>query len=100
VVEFHPDAAEELALAATWYDERGEGLGSRFLDEVESATGHVDEQPDSGSPWLSPGVPSGVRRVQVKGFPFRVVYVMRACVVVVAVAHERRRPDYWVARLG
>ncbi|MFH1467396.1 MAG: type II toxin-antitoxin system RelE/ParE family toxin [Pseudomonadota bacterium] len=82
-----------------WYDERREGLGSRFLDEVESATVRIDEQAESGSPWLFPGVPPGVRRAQVRGFPYRVVYVIRARVVVVAIAHERRRPDYWEDRL-
>ena len=100
MVEFHPDAAEELTLAALWYDERCEGLGSRFLDEVERTTAHIDEQPGSGGPWLFPGLPSGVRRMQVRGFPFWVVYVIRANVVVVAIAHQRRRPDYWATRLG
>lgn len=99
MVEFHPDAAEDLALAAVWYDERREGLGSRFLDAVRSAAAHIDEQPESGNPWLFPGVPSGVRRVQVRGFPYRVVYVIRAFVVIVAIAHERRRPDTWEDRL-
>jgi hypothetical protein len=51
VVEFHPDAAEKLALAALWYDQRREGLSSRFLDAVERAAVHVDERPESGSRW-------------------------------------------------
>ncbi len=37
-----------------------------------------------------------VRSKTVKGFPYRVVYLVRAEVLtVLAVAHSSRRPGYW-----
>lgn len=35
----------------------------------------------------------------VKGFPYRVVYVTEPAVTIVAVAHLKRRPGYWRARV-
>jgi hypothetical protein len=36
-MEFLQEASDELSTAALWYEERGVGIGSRFLDEVEDA---------------------------------------------------------------
>jgi hypothetical protein len=49
------------------------------------------------------GAPShnGTRSVLVKGFPFSVIYrASEAELLVVAVAPHRRRPGYWLARIG
>ena len=41
----HPEALDELQQQAVYYEERSEGLGSRFTDQVEAAalglTGNV-----------------------------------------------------------
>jgi plasmid stabilization system protein ParE len=40
-----------------------------------------------------------VRRVSIRRFPYFVAYlVVDEAVVVLAVAHERRRPRYWIDR--
>lgn len=37
-----------------------------------------------------------VRRAHLRGFPYWVMYQeVEGAVVIVAVAHEKRRPDYW-----
>jgi hypothetical protein len=42
-----------------------------------------------------------VRRKGVSGFPYGVVYVVRAEeIVILAYAHDRRRPGYWEHRLS
>jgi hypothetical protein len=39
------------------------------------------------------------RRLAIKGFPFFLIYRPAAAeLLVVAVAHQSRRPDYWLAR--
>jgi hypothetical protein len=41
-----------------------------------------------------------VRRVFVRRFPYHVVYIELADrLQILAVAHDRRRPRYWVGRL-
>jgi mRNA-degrading endonuclease RelE of RelBE toxin-antitoxin system len=42
----------------------------------------------------------GLRAKRIEGFPYRVVYLVQAdMVVIVAYAHEKRRPGYWRTRL-
>ncbi len=60
----------------------------------------LGSNPGIGSAW---GVDAGdltVRAWTLQHFPFRVVYRVRGTtMLVVAVAHTRRLPDYWSERL-
>jgi len=70
------------------------GYGARFAAAVEEAVARVLVFPESGSPLMA-----GTRRVFTKGFPFSVVYRSEPeAVVIVAVAHQSRRPGYWRGR--
>lgn len=93
-------ASAEVAEAAEWYAERVDGLGERFLLETEAAFGRIDETPLTGSPWNHRRLPPGVRRMFLRSFPYSVVYIVEPRLVVVAVAHLRRRPGYWMKRLS
>ena len=92
-------AALELADAAQWYDSHQAGLGGRLLDEARDAFDRIDRMPLAGSPWLHAAVPDGTRRVVLLTFPYTVVYVTDPRTVVVAIAHAKRRPTYWIDRL-
>jgi plasmid stabilization system protein ParE len=93
-VEFHPLADQELADAARFYEGQASGLGTQFLDEVERLLAVVTTYPDLGSPRSG-----GVRTVPTRRFPYSLVYrVSGDRLVVVAVAHHRRRPRYWSGR--
>ena len=94
------DAAEELEVAATWYEARREGLGGDFIAAIRDACHRVIERPDAYS--LAAGVPSelGVRRCLLRRFPFAIVYVeLDAEIRVLAIAHTSREPGYWRSRL-
>jgi toxin ParE1/3/4 len=93
-------ASDEMAEAAAWYDEQVSGLGERFLGEAEAAFMRIDEKPLTGSPWNQRRLPDGVRRMFLRSFPYSAVYILEPRLVVVAVAHLRRRPGYWVKRLS
>jgi plasmid stabilization system protein ParE len=89
-------AAEELNEAVRWYETRRPGLGTTFLDAVDSVIGRIRAHPEIGAATASGET---TRRVPVTGFPFQVVYYLRPTeIVVVAVAHLKRRPRYWHAR--
>ncbi|HME69017.1 MAG TPA: type II toxin-antitoxin system RelE/ParE family toxin [Myxococcota bacterium] len=94
------DAEAEMADAARWYELHRRGLGEEFLAAVDAAIGRVEENPQIGSP--TPGVrDASIRRVWVRRFPYHLIYVeLPDRVQVVAVAHDRRRPGYWVGRLS
>jgi hypothetical protein len=45
--------------------------------------------------------PGGYRRVNCPIFPYHIMYFIRGdLIVIAAVAHSHRRPEYWKDRLG
>ena len=93
-VEFHPAADAELRGAANFYEDRVRGLGAEFLAEVERACARLSEHQA-----LGPKLDAEHRRIGLRRFPFGLIYrVQPAQVQIVAVAHRRRRPEYWRQR--
>ena len=96
-LELRPGVAAELAEAIAHYDTERPGLGERFLAAVEATLADVVAAPDLGSSWTHD--PS-VRRQVVRRFPYVIFYRADAeAVTVLAIAHGKRRPGYWRARL-
>lgn len=91
---FHRAAREELLYQAQFYEERSEGLGVRFLEQVESAIKLAASMPRIGIPYKHE-----TRRVFPKDFPFSIVYRdMGEHLIVFAVAAFKRKPAYWRGR--
>lgn len=94
-VEYHPCAVEELIQAAEYYESRVEGLGERFLDEVDAAIFDISSSPER---W--PLLLLNTRKRQLNRFPYTIVYLEDSTrIYVLAVMHQRRRPGYWKKRL-
>lgn len=95
-VVFLPEAAEEMLEAARFYEERANGLGSDFLNEVQRVVHSISERPEMGR-----RLEYGTLRRLTRRFPFGLLYKCEpsATIVIVAVSHLRRRPDYWRNRL-
>ena len=93
------EAEAEMAEAARWYETHRVGLGMEFVEAVDYAVAEIAETPGMGSP--VPGIADEtVRRRAVHRFPYHVVYVeLPDRLQILAVAHDRRRPAYWVGRL-
>ncbi len=95
------EATQELDHAAGWYEDRRLGLGRRFLASVDATLDQIGRFPQAGA--AVPGVPSDVpvRRAPIKGFPYHVIYLETADAIhVLAIAHDKRRPGYWLLRGG
>lgn len=95
--EFLPEAEEEMNEAARFYERRKKGLGLEFLNEVERTIASILAHPRSG-----PAISPSIRRRIVHRFPFGVLYAIHSekKIVIVAVAHLKRRPGYWKDRIG
>ena len=94
-VDFHPAALAESEEAQTWYAERSLIAAASFLRELSVAVRRAAEAPRR--------YPSGQRQtrrvVLDHRYPFTVFYrPTDDGVMVVAVAHQRRRPNYWKSR--
>ncbi len=91
---FHPEADAELEEATLFYESRLVGLGRSFAAEIERMVSLIREFPDAGAK-----VNVDRRRVVVDRFPYSIVYRRGPdSIVIVAVAHQRRRPHYWRSR--
>ena len=100
-IRFVDEAVTELDNAALWYEDRREGLGLAFLAALDRAVESIRRWPRAAA--LVEGVSVGleIRRVSVPRFPFFVAYLVAdEVIVMLAVAHERRRPRYWSERAG
>jgi hypothetical protein len=93
--KYHPDALEELEESAAFYDFASDGLGFDLLAEVEKLIFHLRTFPQSGSK-----VDENLRSVVVRRFPFKLIYSYEiTSIVILAVAHDSRRPGYWRDRV-
>ncbi|MEZ0266446.1 MAG: type II toxin-antitoxin system RelE/ParE family toxin [Phycisphaerae bacterium] len=94
----HREAKAELKEATAWYSEQLVGLGDELLVEVEQAFRRVRESPYTCA--MTREQDPSLRASPVRRFPYRVVFRIRSDEsLVVAVAHSRRRPDYWKDRI-
>jgi len=98
-VRISDEANAEMVEAARWYESHREGLGVEFLDEIDAVISRIGDTPRLGSP--VPRVADAmIRRWGVRRFPYHVVYLeLPDHLRVLAIAHDRRRPSYWVGRL-
>jgi plasmid stabilization system protein ParE len=86
-------ASDELGEAVRWYERRRAGLGGEFFDAVVATVSLIETNPEIGTT-ISPD--GQTRRVLVARFPYQVVYRLRPTeMVIVAIAHLKRRPGYW-----
>jgi toxin ParE1/3/4 len=100
-VRYHPEALAEFRADVAWYEERGAGLGDRFEASVDEMVDTLLEWPESGAVWHGGDISPVVRSRRVAGFPYRVVYLVQDTeLVVVALAHEKRKPGYWRDRIA
>lgn len=94
------EAAEELAEAAGWYESRQNGLAARFLEEFEQCLVWIGTRPSSFPRLLDTAPELDIRRAVLPRFPYGVVFVELADEVrIVAVAHAKRQPGYWLNRV-
>jgi toxin ParE1/3/4 len=90
----HPEAQKELNECALYYEDKSAGLGLRFVLEFEEAIRQIESYPLAGRE-----VTQGIRRVLLETFEHGIVYFAnKERVEVLAIAHSKRKPNYWAKR--
>jgi|LauGreDrversion4_2_1035121.scaffolds.fasta_scaffold1236145_1 toxin ParE2 len=90
-LRFAAAAQRELNEAALWLELQEAGLGERFLLEIAQARQLILEFPDAWHP-----MSKSLRRCHLKRFHYGLIYRIKGDVIeVVAVAHDRQKPEYW-----
>lgn len=99
-VGLSPEAVLELIEAAAWYETRQPGLAIRFLQEIDQAQQAIQSRPKSFLQLANMAVDLEVRRALLPRFPYALVFLeLQTEIRVLAVAHAKRHPDYWLNRL-
>lgn len=91
---FLPQAREELTAAVVFYETESPGLGLDLARETRRLCSRILESPSAGVE-----VRPGIRRRLLRRFPYAILYgIYNGDLVIVAIAHQRRRPGYWLGR--
>ena len=93
----HRAATAEHYDNVNFYEDRLPGLGADYLKEFESVMEHICTAPNFYSTIGAPNI----HKARLKRFPFHVIYrAEQEQIIVLAVAHQRRQPAYWLRRLA
>ena len=93
---FLSPAEEEMTEAALFYEIASTGLGSDFLADVQRAVNRLSDYPHSGEL-----IDSDLRHTLLHRFPFALIYAVGGdVIVIIAVAHHGREPQYWRSRVN
>ena len=93
---WHSGALDDLYEACFFYFREDPLIEERLASIIEDAIDDIVARPES---W--PFISEPVRRRVIDVFPYSILYVvLESHVLMLAVAHHSRHPDYWVDRLG
>ena len=72
------------------------GTWAELLEAVSDTLARIKEYPEIGA---TCSFDASIRWVRTSFFPYRIIYRLSPCdITVLAVAHSRRRPNYWKGR--
>lgn len=92
---FDQDARAEFLAAVEYYEECQTGLGRRFREAVEAEVDAIAAMPFRFRVLHAP-----FRRCLVPKFPYAVIFSIEPdFILIIAVAHAKRKPGYWHDRL-
>jgi toxin ParE1/3/4 len=93
-IRFVDEAGAEFLNAIEYYETQQPQFGRRFKAEVEQTLLWLVENSEACR--LRPG---GYRRLNLRIFPYYIPYIVRGSTLwVLAIAHQRRMPEYWIRR--
>lgn len=93
-IEYHPGARRDFDESFDWYVARSANAAVRFSAAIDTTLETIAANPER-----FPLLDSTHRQCTVKRFPFRIIYrIIPSGLFIVAIAHGKRRPDYWSDR--
>jgi toxin ParE1/3/4 len=93
-VQYHEGATADVKTAVAWYQKRSPKAALDFIEELHRAADTIRKAPDR---W--PVGKNNTRRFLLWRFPFSIIYSEQESVIMIwAVAHGSRRPEYWARR--
>jgi len=96
IYDYHPEALQEYAEATQYYLNISSSLSADFVSNIENGINQILLHPEAWHP-----VEEDIRRYLVQRFPYGIYYTIESddYVMIQAVMHLNREPDYWKSRL-
>jgi plasmid stabilization system protein ParE len=92
--KFLPAADDELIEAARYYEHEAAGVGIAFITAVHQAVTEL-----LAFPFATPSIGAGIRKKVLRHFAYTIFYSIEAdTLLIIAVAHQKKRPNYWHSR--
>ena len=89
-LNFLEDATKEFTEAAHWYEEKGIGLGDRFIDTIQRKIQLIQQFPER-----YPKRRRNFREAVVKTFPYIIIYTFHkteGVIIIHTIFHSSRNP--------
>ena len=88
-------ARSELRETVRYYNTQLPRLGEEFRGEAWETVRRIKEFPLAWQP-----LGGSIRRCQMRRFPYGIIYeASKDEIVIIAIAHLHRKPDYWRSRV-
>lgn len=93
-LRFYEAAELEFDDAIAFYESESPGLGRKYHDAVREALARIKQFPRAFPP-----LSQQTRRCLVHKFPYGIIYqVSTDEILIIAIAHLHRKPEYWESR--
>jgi plasmid stabilization system protein ParE len=93
---FHPAAEAEHLDQIAFYESRQRGLGARYRDHFMKAIETACAAPTR----FAVDQPPDIRRIRLQPFPLTIIFRQHETKIqILAIAHYRRPPRYWLDRI-
>lgn len=97
----HPRAVDEFDAAVRWYEAQKPGVGLALIDRAKQARQNIADWPNAASHFTTTEDGTVLRSKAVLGYPYHVIYAIEPDgILILAYAHERREPGYWLHRIN
>lgn len=91
LIRFRSIAEEEVAAIAVQYESDLQGLGSRFLHEVDRALSNISE-----FPFMYQLIDTDIRRAVMSHFPYVFFYTVDGeNIIILGFRHMHQNPESW-----
>lgn len=85
----------EFHASITYYEQQEKGLGKRFQNDIQASINRIKNFPNSYQK-----VSNQIRRCTLHRFPYNILYLFEEdTILIVAIAHQHRVPEYWIERV-
>lgn len=94
-VFFQRIASSEYRKAKDWYGAHSSPVAMNFVNAVDRTVARIEDHPER-----LPKIGKKYQYIPVKRFPYILIFrsIAAKSFVIVAVAHTKRRPNYWRGR--